>query len=293
MVLYGNEATKTLKGDGKMSLKIATNIASESVQKNLRQVSEKIDSSLAKLSSGKRITSASDDASGLAIATNLEAQVRGLRQATRNANRGVALVQSMEGSLNETSNLLIRMRELSVQAAGDGITGNERKLLNEEYKYITEELDRISEQKTFNGLKMLQGEGAELDFQVGISANREDRIEFDGSMTDVSSRGIGVSGTEIADKDDARDAIDSVDNAINSVSEQRANLGSVQARLHSAVSNLETQTVHQNNARSIIQDVDVAEESSNLVSKQIIRQAGVEVLSQTNKLPVHTLKLLG
>ncbi len=275
-----------------MSLKVTTNTASENIQKNLRKVSGNIDSSLVKLSSGKRITNASDDASGLAIATNLEAQIRGLHQATRNANRGVAFIQSIEGSLNETSHLLVRMRELSVQAAGDGITKNERELLNNEYQHITEEIERMSQQKIFDDTKFLGGEGETLHFQVGYSSNKEDQIEFDGSKTNISAEGLGVSGTRIAEKDDAQDTINIVDAALNNLSEQRANLGSIQTRLHSSISNLETQTIHKNNSRSIIEDVDIAEESSRLISQQVLRQAGVEVLSQANRLPAHSLKLI-
>jgi flagellin len=277
-----------------MGLRISTNIASQTVQKNLKEVSNKGDASLEKLSSGKRITKSADDAAGLAIATNLEAQTKGLRQATRNANDGVSLVQTAEGGLNEVSNILVRMRELTIQAASDTVGENERGFLNKEYQNLVTEVDRISEATTFNGTQLLNGEGAgTLDFQVGAFAGEQNKIAFDSSATNASTSSIGISGTGIEDKSEALGSIEVIDEAINLVSGQRANLGAIQSRLQSTVSNLEIQTINQDNARSVIQDVDVAAESAKLASNQIVKNAGVTTLAQANQIPNSALRLLG
>ena len=277
-----------------MGLRIATNIASQQVQKNLKQVSSEADSSLEKLSSGKRITKAADDAAGLAIATNLEAQTKGLRQASRNANDGISLVQTAEGGLNEVSNILVRMRELTVQAASDTVGEQERGFLDKEYQQLVSEVDRISESTTFNGANLLNGEGSgEMDFQVGAFAGEQNQITFDSSESNASASAIGIDGSGIEDKGVALDSIEVIDDAINQVSGQRATLGAVQSRLESTVSNLEVQTVNQDAARSVIQDVDVASESAKLAASNVVKQAGISTLAQANALPNQAMRLIG
>jgi flagellin len=276
-----------------MGLRIATNIASQTVQKNLKDVSNAGNSQLEKLSSGKRITKASDDAAGLAIATNLEAQTKGLRQATRNANDGISLVQTAEGGLNETTNILTRLRELTIQAASDTVGETERGFLDKEYQQLSKEIDRISESTVFNGTQLLNGKGkGSMDFQVGAFSGEQNRITFESDESDASSSSIGVEGTSISEKGDALDAISNVDEAIEKVSGQRANLGSIQSRLQSTVKNLETQTINQDSARSVIQDVDVAEASASLASNTVVKNAGVSTLAQANQIPNAALRLL-
>ncbi len=276
-----------------MGLRIATNIASQSVQKNLKEVSNAGNSELERLSSGKRITKAADDAAGLAIATNLEAQTRGLRQATRNANDGVSLVQTAEGGLNETSNILVRLRELTIQAASDTVGDKERGFLDKEYQQLMKEVDRISDSTAFNGTNLLNGEGkGSMDFQVGSFAGEQNKITFDSSETNSSSENIGVGGTTIGSKDDALSSIASVDSAIEKVSSQRSNLGAIQSRLQSTIKNLETQTINQDSARSVIQDVDVADASAKLASNQVVKNAAISTLSQANGIPNSALRLI-
>ena len=277
-----------------MGLRIATNIASQTVQKNLKEVSNAGNAQLEKLSSGKRITKASDDAAGLAIATNLEAQTKGLRQATRNANDGISLVQTAEGGLNETSNILVRLRELTIQAASDTVGEQERGFLDKEYQQLNVEIDRISESTVFNGSQLLNGNGkGVMDFQVGAFSGEQNKISFDSSTTDSSANSIGISGTSISEKDSALDAIANVEQAIETVSGQRADLGSIQARLGSTIKNLETQTINQDSARSVIQDVDVAEASASLASNNVIKSAAVSTLAQANQIPMSALRLIG
>ena len=277
-----------------MGLRIATNIASQNVQKNLKEVSNSGNSQLEKLSSGKRITKASDDAAGLAIATNLEAQTKGLRQASRNANDGVSLIQTAEGGLNETSNILTRLRELTIQAASDTVGETERGFLDKEYQQLSKEVDRISESTVFNGTQLLNGKGkGSMDFQVGAFAGEQNKITFESGESDASTASIGIAGTGIANKDDALSSISSIDTAIEKVSGQRANLGSIQSRLQSTIKNLEVQTINQDSARSVIQDVDVAEASASLASNQVVKNAAVSTLAQANQIPNSALRLIG
>jgi flagellin len=275
-------------------MKINTNISSLTAQESASNTNKAITSSLEKLSSGKRITKASDDAAGLAIATNLEAQTKGLRQASRNANDGVSLVQTAEGGLNETSNILIRLRELTIQAASDTVGDQERGFLDKEYQQLSKEIDRISESTVFNGTQLLNGKGkGAMDFQVGAFAGEQNRITFDSGESDSSASSIGVAGTSISEKDGALDAISNIDKAIEKVSGQRANLGSIQSRLQSTVKNLEVQTINQDSARSVIQDVDVAEATANLASNQVVKNAAVSTLAQANGIPNSALRLIG
>ncbi len=277
-----------------MGLRIATNVASQSVQKNLKEVSNAGNAELERLSSGKRITKAADDAAGLAISTNLEAQTRGLRQATRNANDGISLVQTAEGGLNETSNILVRLRELTIQAASDTVGDAERGFLDKEYQQLMTEVDRISASTTFNGTNLLNGEGkGSMDFQVGAFAGEQNKITFDSSETNASAGEIGIAGSTISNKDDALSSISTVDEAIAKVSSQRSNLGAIQSRLASTVKNLEVQTINQDSARSVIQDVDVASSSAALASNNVVKNAAVSTLSQANQIPMSALRLLG
>lgn len=276
-----------------MGLRINTNIASQEVQKNLRANSAQQESEFAKLSSGKRITKSADDAAGLAIAKKLEAETRGLRVASRNANDAISLVQVAEGGLNETSNILVRLRELSVQAASDTVGEAERGYLSMEYEQLVQETDRISQTTSFNGRPLLKGEGNILQFQVGTKADANNQIEFDAGSTDASAESLGVGGTNIRAKGDALGNLGVIDAAIERVSGFRSNFGSIQSRLQSSVNNLDVSMVNQEAARSRIEDVDVAESTAKLASVQIKAAAGMATLSQANQLGQGALRLVG
>lgn len=276
-----------------MGLRINTNVASQSVQNNLKTATKNSQESMEKLSSGKRINKASDDAAGLAIAKNLEAETKGLRQATRNANDGISLVQTTEGGLNEVSNILVRLRELSVQSASDTVGEQERGFLDQEYQQLVDEVDRISESTSFAGRQLLNDDGpGSMDFQVGNQGNENSRISFDSAKANASTSNLGISGTGVSDKGDAVDSMDSIDEAINNVSSQRATLGAVQSRLQSAVSNLDTQVINQDSARSMIEDADIAQESSSLAASNVKKNAGISTLAQANNLPNNALRLI-
>ena len=277
-----------------MGLRIKTNIASQMVQRNLKNTSNQESDELERLSSGKRITKAADDAAGLAISTRLEATTKGLRQATRNANDGVSLIQTAEGGLSEISNILVRLRELTIQASSDTVGEKERGFLNNEYTELTAEIDRIGDSTIFNGTYLLNGEGeGELEFHVGSDGDDFNRITFDSGATNAKSDNIGIAGSTIETKDDARDSISCIDEAIDAVSGQRARLGSIQSRLQSTINNLEIQTINQDNARSVIQDVDVAQSTASLASTAVLKSAGIMTLMQANNVPNSALRLIG
>lgn len=275
-----------------MGLRINTNIASLEVQKNLKVSNDQQEAEFAKLSSGKRITKAADDAAGLAIATKMEAGTRGMRAASRNANDAISLVQVAEGGLNETSNILTRLRELSVQAGSDTVGDAERGYLSLEYEQLVQEADRISKTTAFNGRSLLQGQGDVLKFQVGAYAGEENQIELDASQVDAGAESLGISGTNVRDKMDAIDNMARIDQAIDKVSAYRANFGSIQSRLQTSINNLESGIVNQETARSRIEDLDIAQSSAKLASAQIMNSAGTATLAQANALGSAALRLI-
>jgi len=276
-----------------MGLRINTNTASLNSQRVLWNTKANLDKSMEKLASGYRINRAGDDAAGLAISESLRAQIRGLKQAARNANDGISLVQVAEGAMNEMSSILIRLRELSVQAASDTIGPVERQFLNVEYDQLVSEIDRIADSTEFNGTQLLSGTGSIMDFQVGIRNNPEiDRISFDSSKADANSAALGVNLTSVADKASAQNALTAIDTAIMSISAMRADFGALQNRLQTTVSNIQNSVENMSAANSRIRDVDVAEESSEMVRNKILLEAGSSVLAQANQSANIALSLL-
>lgn len=277
-----------------MGLRISTNVASLNAQKNLQFTQRGMNQSLARMSSGYRINQAADDAAGLAISENLKGQIRGLRQASRNANDGISLVQVAEGGLNEVSNMLIRLRELAVQASSDTIGDTERKFLDTEYQQLKSEIQRISEVTTFNGRDLLNGTGGLIDIQVGTHNDAfKDRISFNASAANASLEALGVAAEGVAVKESAQNSIDAVDKAIVSVNAIRANFGAMQNRLTSTTANLAVADENLSAANSRIRDADIAAESSELTRNNILSQAGVATLAQANNITQMALKLLG
>lgn len=277
-----------------MGLRISTNVPSLNAQRNLAENSGNLGQSLARLSSGFRINRAADDAAGLAISEQLKAQIRGLRQASRNASDGVSLVQVAEGGLNEISSMLIRLRELAIQGSSDTIGDTERKFIDVEYQQLKSEMQRIAESTSFNGYDLLNGTGGVIDIQVGTGNDPfQDRISFNASAANASLQSLGVAAESISSKAQAQLSLDAVDKAIISVSAIRANFGAMQNRLNSTINNLGVATENYSAANSRIRDTDVAHESAELTRNTILQQAGVSVLSQANAIQNMALKLLG
>lgn len=263
-------------------------------QRNLAKNSVEEQKTFNRLASGNRITSAGDDAAGLSISENLNAQIRSMKQAERNANDGISFVQVAEGGLSEIGNILTRLRELSIQAASDTIGDRERGFIDKEYQSLKQEVDRISNVTNFNGTNLLNGQSSKsnLEFQVGARNNEADRIQFNVSEYDVRTNSLGISSISANSIDDARDSIDKLDEAIAKVSGSRAGLGAMQNKLQSTTNTISIAKDNLAQARSRIADADIAEEATALTQKQILRQAGVSVLAQANSAPQLALKLL-
>lgn len=276
-----------------VGLRITTNIASLNAQKNLVSSDRAMKQSLARLSSGFRINQAADDAAGLAISENLKAQIRGLRQASRNAQDGVSLVQVAEGGLNEISSMLIRLRELAIQSSSDTIGDTERKFIDVEYQQLKSEVQRISEVTHFNGTDLLNGTGGLIDIQVGTHNDPfKDRISFNAGAANATLESLGMGMEAVGTKPQAQTSISAVDSAIVSVNAIRANFGALQNRLSSTITNLAISDENLSAANSRIRDTDVAAESAELTRNNILMQAGVSVLQQANSIQNVALKLL-
>ncbi|MBS1959180.1 MAG: flagellin FliC [Bdellovibrionales bacterium] len=278
-----------------MGLRINTNVPSLVAQRNLRGTRMMLDRTLERLSSGSRINHAGDDAAGLAISETLRAQIRGIGQAERNAQDGISLIQVGEGGLVEISNILIRMRELGVQAASDTVGVRERKFLDTEFQQLMEEIDRIANSIEFNGNPLLNGNGTTFEVQIGTRNNPlVDRIKlFDPYASNVNLVSLGINLASVADKMSAQNSLAGIDDALNRVTATRAGFGAMQNRLQSVINNLTVNKENMMAANSRIRDADLAEETSELTKQQILSQSGVAVLSQANASIKTALGLLG
>ena len=277
-----------------MGLRIATNVQSLNAQKNLYSTGNEISTAMARLSSGYRINKASDDAAGLAISESLKAQMRGFTQANRNANDGISMVQVAEGGLGETTNMLVRLRELSIQAASDTVGERERGMIDIEYQQLKEEIERVSQTTQFNGTPLLNGMGGVLDFQIGnYNDPMNDRISFSAQDKNSGVMALGIQDIGALTKLDAQQSLTFIDEALNSVSGMRADLGALQGRLQTTSSILMTSNENFAAANSRIRDADIAAESSNLAKNNILQQAATAVLQQANQSQALALKLLG
>jgi flagellin len=277
-----------------MGLRIGTNMAALSANRALTHSSEDQKRTYTRLATGNRITEAGDDAAGLSISENLRSQIRSMAQAERNAGDAISFSQVAEGGMTEIGNMLIRMRELAVQAGSDTIGDKERGYINKEVSTLLGEVDRIANSTNYNGAQLLNGQNAKsvLEFQVGIRNAEPDRIKFNTNENDVRSSALGVEGLDYTSIDNARESLDKVDKAMDKVFGMRAALGAVQNKLHSTVNALGITRENLSQARSRIADTDVAAETSELVRGNILQSAGVSVLAQANQAPMSALKLL-
>lgn len=276
-----------------MGFRINTNMSSLSAQTPLKKVARESEESFAKLSSGERITKAADDAAGLAISEKIKAEIRSSKQANRNANDGISMVQTAEGGLSETSSILTRMRELAVQSATDTLGEPERAKLSIEYTGMKEELERISQGTEYNGRKLLNGEGSKLSFQVGVGSNTDDdHIGYNSSDVNSGLDALGITSSAIGSKFLAQDSLKQIDRAVDKISGHRSLLGSIQNRLSTSSNNLQVYSENMSAANSRIRDTDYAEESAKAARNSILGQAGTAVLAQANVSGKGATKLL-
>jgi flagellin len=277
-----------------MGMRVTTNMAAINAQRNLVGSQRAINDSMAKLASGSRINKAADDAAGLAISEGLKAQIRSGTQAQRNANDGISMVQTAEGGLNEIGNIVVRLRELGIQASSDTVGETERGMLNKEVVQLKSEIQRISAVTTWGTTKLLDGSSPKFDFQVGLFNNaEEDRITFNAGENVATLDALGLTGIDFSSKEGAQDALSMLDSAQNTVSGTRANLGALQNRLTSTVDNLGVAVENMSAANSRIRDTDVAQASSEMTRNNILLQAGTSTLAQANQSNQLALKLIG
>jgi flagellin len=273
-------------------ISIRSNIASITAQRTLSENQHVLETSLAKLSSGYRITKASDDAAGLGVSTNLTAQLRAYEQGARNASDGLSVVQTVEAGLNEVTNILIRVRELAMQSASDGVGANERAFIQRENAQLQAELDRLDASAEFNNT-LLFGAAIALTFQVGIRGTVNDTLKVDTSAINVDAGSLFLTPLDLGvDAATSQAGLQTIDDAINTVSGFRADIGTTASRFMSAANTIAQNIQAVAAANSRVRDVDLANETANLSNAQILVQAGVSVLAQANQAPQVALKLL-
>ncbi len=276
-----------------MGLRIGTNVQALNAQRNLYKLSNESAQAMSRLASGNRIVRSADDAAGLAISENLKAQIRGFRQANRNANDGISLVQVAEGGLSEISNMLVRLRELAIQTASDTVGDKERALVDVEYQQLKEEIERVAQTTQFNGTALLNGQGGVMDFQVGIHNDPlNDRVSFDASQGNATMEALMLNDLSVATKDQAHQSLTFLDEAMSFVSAARANLGALQNRLQTTSQVLANSEENYSEANSRIRDADIAVESTNLSKSNVLMNAATAVLTQANSQQQMALKLL-
>lgn len=276
-----------------MGLRITTNVPAINGQRNLANSQRKMASASEQLASGYRINKASDDAAGLAISETMKAQIRSAGQAKRNANDGISLVQTAEGSLGEISNMLMRLRELSIQSASDTIADNERTIVNTEVQQLKNEIERTSRTTAWNTTKLLDGSTPNFEFQIGLFNTENDSIAFDGADNVATLDALGLSDMNHETKENARLAIDAIDAAGARVNTMRAKIGAVQSRLTSTYDVLAVTEENLAAANSRIRDTDIAASTAEMARSQVLLQAGTAVLTQANQNNQLALKLIG
>ncbi len=280
-----------------MALTINTNVASLNAQRNLSNSQGALNKSMQRLSSGLRINSAKDDAAGLAISDRMTSQIRGLNQAARNANDGISLAQTAEGALQETTNILQRMRELAVQSANDTNTDADRASLDAEFAQLVSEIDRIADTTSFNGKVLLSGGFSAAAnaavFQVGANAGQTISVNIGRATASFLGNTNSMAGAGVSTRASASGAIANIDYAIGQVDSTRGALGAVQNRFESTIANLSNVSENLSAARSRILDADIAAETSAMTKFNILQQAGVSILAQANQAPQLALSLLG
>lgn len=274
-----------------MGLRIGTNIAAISVMKHIRQSQQDSNRALVQLASGSRFANPGEDPAGYTISEHLKGQSQGLKAAHMNAENAISFIQVAEGGLNEQNNIMIRMRELAIQAASDTVSSVEREFLDQEFQQLREEVDRIAKTTQYGSNKLLLGNGKSYDFQVGPYGGAENRVSYTLS-SNTTSDSLGLDGLNVADEDDALSAIQDIDGALSMIGGARASFGAMQSRLDHASSHLASHQLSIEEARSKMSDVDVADAVTRMTTAQIKSQYQVAVLAQANHSAQSALTLL-
>jgi len=276
-----------------MALTIMTNELALAAQRNLNNTELRLNSTIQRLASGSRIVRASDDPAGLAISDNMNAIIRSMGQAMRNAQDGISLIQVFEGGTTEISNMLIRLRELSIQSASDTVGDRERQMLNNEVQEMKQEITRIAKTTNYAGKDLLAGDEIHLEFQIGANNDAEkDRIVFDPGDANMTAEGLGVDGIDVSSKEGSQEGLEQLDAALTRINELRARIGASQNRLQTTINSQSIYIENLSTAKSRIKDADMAVETTALARESILRQAGTAVLTQANETPKLALSLL-
>ena len=278
-----------------MSLTVNTNLASVRAANALNKTQSGLSNTLARVSSGQRVTKAADDAAGSAVAMNLSTQARSGRQAMRNANDGISVIQTAEGATKEVLNILDRMRELAVQSASETLEDGERTYIGEEFESLSDEIERIAQATEFNDLALTNGSNSQLIVQVGVTSGTESEVTIELGDLQASELGVdtGTSGVDLTSATSAQSAIDTIDTAIDSVNSMRSGYGAVQNRLDSSIRNMSTYVESLTAAASQIIDADYAHETAEMTRQQVMQQAGVAALAQAKGINQSVVSLLG
>jgi flagellin len=276
---------------------INTNITSLNAQRNLNASQTSLSTSMQRLSSGLRVNSAKDDAAGLAIAERMNAQMRGMNVAIRNANDGISLAQVAEGALSKIGDALQRMRELALQSRNSSNSDSDKDSLNKEFAQLQQEITRVIGGTTFNSKKIIGADATAMTFQIGANTTTEDTIAVttdnlnsNADISNIAASTVVIDST--ADATAIASVINNIDTALDTVNNERATFGAVQSRFEAIISNLQVGVENQAAARSRIMDADFASETANLSRAQILQQAGTAMVAQANQLPQQVLRLL-
>ena len=273
-----------------MPLIVNNNPASIAAQRNLTVNTNQLQRSVERLSSGLRITRASDDAAGLGVSETLRAHIRSINQATRNANDGISLTQIADGGAAVVGNLLARLRELSSQSSSGTVGSTERSYLDQEFLALRSEIDRIASVTEFNGQALLSGASNSFSVFIGFKSGASNSLAA--NLNDLDLTSIGLATVNISTAANAQSALSNIDSAISAVATARANFGSIQNRFEAAISNLQVTSENFVAAESRIRDADIAYETSQFTKNQVLVQSGISVLAQANALPQQALALL-
>jgi flagellin len=282
------------KREENMSMRVATNTSAINAMRSLGVNNRGISRSFEQMASGSRINRAADDAAGLAISESFKAQIRSASQAKKNANDGVSLAQVAEGGLGEIGNMIVRLRELGIQAASDTVGADERSFINAEVEQLKEEMQRIAETTKWGTTPLLDGSAPRFELQVGVfNSETSDRISFDSGDLNATIANLGLASLDFSEKVGAQRGLEAIDQAQTEVSRIRSNIGAIQNRLQNTVSNLSGMEENLSAANSRIRDADIAEVSAELTKNQILMQANTATLAQANQKNNLAMQLIG
>jgi len=278
-----------------MALTVNTNVTALRAANTLNSTQGALSQTLARVSSGLRVTRAADDAAGSAVATNLSTKARSGQQAMRNANDGISIIQTAEAATKEVVNILDRMRELAVQSSSETLEDGERAYIDTEFKQLSAEVERIAQATEFNDIQLSNGDTSSLSVQVGISGGSSSQIDISLGNLEAEELGVdtGGSGVDLSSATSAKSAIATIDSALNDVNSMRADFGASQNRLESSVNNMSAYVESLMSAKSRIEDADYAHETAEMTRLQVMQQAGVAALGQARSMNTSVISLLG